>query len=99
MSAQEKMLQGDPKKVIWSMSLPNMLGSLLSNALPAIELALIADLGTNAIAAVGIVGMLVSLIYVYNEVWGTGSVIVMANYLGKKEYEKARLASKRNNLR
>jgi len=88
------MLQGDPKKVIWSMSLPNMLGSLLSNALPAIELALIADLGTNAIAAVGIVGMLVSLIYVYNEVWGTGSVIVMANYLGKKEYEKARLALK-----
>jgi len=93
------MLQGDPKKVIWSMSLPNMLGSLLSNALPAIELALIADLGTNAIAAVGIVGMLVSLIYVYNEVWGTGSVIVMANYLGKKEYEKLRLSLKRNNLR
>jgi len=42
----------------------------------------------------GIVGMLVSLIYVYNEVWGTGSVIVMANYLGRKEYEKARLALK-----
>jgi len=51
------------------MSLPNMLGSLLSNTLPAVELALIADLGTNAIAAMGIVGMLVSLIYVYNEVW------------------------------
>jgi len=76
------------------MSLPNMLGSLLSNTLPAVELALIADLGTNAIAAMGIVGMLVSLIYVYNEVWGTGSVIVMANYLGRKEYEKARLALK-----
>lgn len=88
------MIHGDPKKVIWSMSLPNMLGSLLSNTLPAVELALIADLGTNAIAAMGIVGMLVSLIYVYNEVWGTGSVIVMANYLGRKEYEKARLALK-----
>jgi len=70
------------------MSLPNMLGSLLSNTLPAVELALIADLGTNAIAAMGIVGMLVSLIYVYNEVWGTGSVIVMANYWAGRNTKK-----------
>ncbi|WP_245533106.1 MATE family efflux transporter [Coprothermobacter platensis] len=94
MNAQEQMTQGEPKRVLWSMALPNMIGSLFSNALPAIELALIAALGTNAIAAAGIVNMLVSLIFIYNEAWGTGSVIVMANYIGRKDYEKAKLALK-----
>lgn len=88
------MINGDPRKVLWSMALPNMLGSLFADALPAVELALVAQLGTDAIAAMGIVGMLVSLIFIYNEAWGTGSVIVMANYLGRKQYDKAKRALK-----
>ncbi|NPV88153.1 MATE family efflux transporter [Coprothermobacteraceae bacterium] len=66
-----------------------MIGSGVGNLLPVVEMALIARLGTNAIAAMGIVGMLLSLIYIYNEPWGTGSVIVLAQHLGARELDRA----------
>ena len=84
-----EILRGDPKKALIKLALPMIFALLLISINNIIDRIWIAGLGTDALAAIGLVAPIFMIIIGIGNGLGAGSNSLIARYIGSKEHEKA----------
>lgn len=83
------LTEGGILRNIWHISLPIMVGSMLQNTFNIVDMIFVGKLGPAAIAAVGMSGVIMGILYV--AIFGIymGTTAMVARFIGAKEKTKA----------
>jgi len=83
------LTSGSIVKNIWYLTVPLMIGYVLRDTFNIVDMVFVGKLGSAAIAAVAMAGFILGLMYVAAMGIGTGTVAMVARFVGNKNFEKA----------
>ncbi len=86
---QRDLTEGNLLKHLLFLSLPAALALLLQSSYGLIDIYWVGKLGPAPVAAVSLIWILFSIVLAVSHTLGTGTVALIAQAYGKKEYEKA----------
>ena len=93
MSNRQDLTKGSIIKNIWILALPMMLSSLLQTALNIIDMFWVGKLGSSAIAAVAMSGVILMAITVIIIGVGRGTSTMISRFVGAKQIEQANIVA------
>jgi putative MATE family efflux protein len=84
-----QITEGSIKASFWRLSLPLVAGAFLHNLFNLVDLFFIGKLGSVALAALSIAGVILAMIIMVALGISTGTTALIAHYIGKRDYQKA----------
>jgi len=86
---RKNLTNGSIIKNVWYLAVPLMVGYVLRDTFNIVDMVFVGKLGPTAIAAVAMAGFILGLVYVAAMGIGTGTVAMVARFVGNKNFEKA----------
>lgn len=83
------LTEGGIIRNIWYLALPMMAGNVLENAFNIVDMIFVGKLGPSAIAAVGMSGVILHILFVIVIGISTGTVALVARFIGAKKASEA----------
>ncbi|MFC1632125.1 MATE family efflux transporter [Candidatus Omnitrophota bacterium] len=83
------LTQGNVLRNIWVLALPMMLGNILHTAFNVIDMIWVGRLGAEAIAAVGMAGVVIMVVITLIIGVATGTQSLVSRYIGAKDFNRA----------
>lgn len=93
MTQYDKMTKTPIPKLILSLSVPTILGMLVTNIYNLVDTAFVGQLGTSASGAVGVVFGFMAIVQAFGFMFGNGSGSILSRALGAKETDRASKAA------
>ncbi len=90
MSREERMLKGQPSKVIPSLAIPSIISMLISSIYNMADTFFVSQIGTSASGAIGIVFSAMAMIQAFSFMIGQGSGSNISRLLGAGKHEEAK---------
>ncbi len=83
------LTEGSIVRNIWYLALPAMLGSILQNAFSIVDMKFVGKLGPSALAAVGMSGLVLGMLFVAILGIYMGTIALVARFIGAKNQTEA----------
>ncbi|MBD3184637.1 MATE family efflux transporter [Candidatus Poribacteria bacterium] len=83
------LTEGSIISSIWRLSLPIMIGNILQNLFSIVDMIFVGKLGPSAVAAVGMSGVILGMLYVVIFGIYTGNIALVSRFFGANQKEEA----------
>ncbi|HIE29961.1 TPA: MATE family efflux transporter, partial [Candidatus Poribacteria bacterium] len=83
------LTEGSIVRNLWYLALPMIVGNLLQDALNIVDMIFVGRIGADAIAAVGMGGILLYMTFVLSIGISTGTVAMVARFIGAQKHDAA----------
>jgi len=83
------LVEGRISTAIWKLAVPMMVGGALEDLFSMVDLYFVGRLGHQAVAALSIAGTVVAVLTMLVQGIGVGTLALVAQFIGRKEYAKA----------
>ena len=87
------LTEGSIVRNLWHLALPMIAGNLLQNAFNVVDMIFVGRLGPDAIAAVGMSGIMLGMIFIVSIGVSTGTVAMVARFIGAQKPDSAECAT------